>query len=283
MFVPRPMSAPAVTSDVVSSLAAFRGATRELGAVDWARPTDCPGWDVHDVVAHVVTFEAFLDGEPAPEVDPEGTDVADPHVRNEIGRLNEAWVASWRGRPPRDLLDGMDDLVQRRTRELAEVDDEDLAVVGWSPVGEVARSRFLQIRVLDIWFHEQDIREATGRPARSDRDVVERVVSELTHGLAFVVARRAGASDGTRVRFAVDPDDGADPIVLDIEVVDGRGKVSSAETPSPTATIAAELGAFGRLVGGRRPPEAMLDSGRVSLDGDVELGRRVVEHLGFMI
>ncbi|MBF6331618.1 maleylpyruvate isomerase N-terminal domain-containing protein [Nocardia transvalensis] len=27
---------------------------RTLAAADWARPTICPGWDVHDVTAHIL-------------------------------------------------------------------------------------------------------------------------------------------------------------------------------------------------------------------------------------
>jgi uncharacterized protein (TIGR03083 family) len=30
------------------------GLLRELDAADWQRPTVCPGWSVHDIVAHVV-------------------------------------------------------------------------------------------------------------------------------------------------------------------------------------------------------------------------------------
>ncbi|WP_091807481.1 maleylpyruvate isomerase N-terminal domain-containing protein [Prauserella marina] len=33
---------------------AFVGLLREFTAEDWTRPTVCPGWTVHDVVAHVL-------------------------------------------------------------------------------------------------------------------------------------------------------------------------------------------------------------------------------------
>lgn len=278
MTLPRPMSAPAVTADVIASLTAFRDAVGALGEDDWGLPTDCPGWDVQDVVAHVVTFEAFLDGESTP---PAGSDRS--HVRNDIGRLNEAWIDSRRGRPGQDLLAELDLLVDRRADEMAQLADDDLGVVGWSPVGEVPRSRFLQVRVLDVWFHEQDIREATGRPGPTRPEVVDRVLSELTHGLAFVVGRRSDAPDGSVVRFSVRSDHVRDPTVIDVAVIDGRGRWSDEAPADPAATIGADLAAFTRLVGGRRPPSELLEHGRVTLEGDRELGRRVVENLGFMI
>lgn len=38
----------------------------ELDPDDWLLPTDCPGWSVHDNVAHVATFERMLQGHPPP-------------------------------------------------------------------------------------------------------------------------------------------------------------------------------------------------------------------------
>ena len=58
----------------------------------WARPTDCPGWSVQDNVAHMIGTERMLLGEQpdAPPVDDA------PHVRNDIGKANEQWIASYR-------------------------------------------------------------------------------------------------------------------------------------------------------------------------------------------
>ena len=36
----------------------------ELGDDDWSAPTDCPGWTVRDVLAHLVHIEtALVEGE----------------------------------------------------------------------------------------------------------------------------------------------------------------------------------------------------------------------------
>ena len=86
----------------VAALAAEWQAITELCAAlsdpEWAAPTDCPGWSVQDNVSHIIGTERMLLGDPAPEVD-----VGDvPHVHNEIGRMNELWIAerAARGHPP---------------------------------------------------------------------------------------------------------------------------------------------------------------------------------------
>ncbi|MFA9430149.1 maleylpyruvate isomerase N-terminal domain-containing protein [Egicoccus sp. AB-alg2] len=69
-------------------LAAHRGllaATEGLDARAWSTPTGCPGWDVHDQLAHCIgTERMMLDDAPAAvAVDGAG------HVRNDLGRLVE--------------------------------------------------------------------------------------------------------------------------------------------------------------------------------------------------
>lgn len=278
MVDPVPSSQGSVTSDVAASLASFGSVVEELEPEEWAVPTDCPGWDVADVVAHVVTFEAMLDGDPTPE-----SAIDDAHVRNEIGRSNELWVQSWRGRPHVELVAALDRLVQRRTAELAAMEPGDLDALGWSPVGEVPRSRFLQIRVLDVWFHEQDIREAIGRPGGFDPAVVSRVLAEVRNALGYAVGRRGVVADGTSVRFdLVLPGTSELFDTMEVVVLDGRG-VLVTPSSSPTVTVGADVSGFTRLVGGRRSGSALVADGRVSLGGDVTLGEQVIAGLGYMI
>src|SRR5437016_5778549 len=60
----------------------------------WLLPTDCPGWSVQDHVAHMIGTERMLLGE-----QPEAPPVDDaPHVRNDIGKANEQWIATYRAR-----------------------------------------------------------------------------------------------------------------------------------------------------------------------------------------
>ena len=60
----------------------------------WKMLTDLPGWTVHDNVAHMIGTERMLLGEqPDAGADDAG---AAPHVRNDIGKANEQWIANYR-------------------------------------------------------------------------------------------------------------------------------------------------------------------------------------------
>ncbi len=272
------MDPDAISADVLASLEQFRDLVGGLEPADWSTPTDCPGWDVHDVVAHVVGFEAALDGAPTPQVD-----FDDQHVRNDIGRMNEAWVESLRSRSDAELLEDLERLVERRRERLAAMTPDDFAQVGWSPVGDVPHARFLQVRTLDVWFHEQDVREAVGRPGNLDGPAADRALSEVLGAIGYVVGKRGGAPDGSSVRFELSVPGSSDaPRHIDV-VVDGRARVIDDLDGAPTVTIATDVGTFVRLVGGRRDAQELLDAGRVTLEGDRELGERIVRNLAYMI
>ena len=50
------------SADVVALL-------RSLDEDDWSRPTDCPGWDVKAVAAHLAHLESVLAGRPQDHVE----------------------------------------------------------------------------------------------------------------------------------------------------------------------------------------------------------------------
>jgi hypothetical protein len=97
--------------------------------------------------------------------------------------------------------------------------------------------------------------------------------------LGFVVGKQAGAPDGTSVRFDLTGGSGR---IVDV-VVEGRARVVEEPLARPTVTITVPVVLFTRLVGGRTLPAAHLADGSVTVEGDVDLGRRVVDKLAYMI
>lgn len=238
---------------------------------EWARPTACPGWSVQDNVAHVIGTESLLLGRPAPDVA-----LADDlsHVRNDIGRVNEQWVASYRPRAPEEVLADLRGVIAERRAALDAMDQAAFDADSFTPAGPDTYGRFMCIRVMDIWFHEQDIREATGRPGHLEGLAPTAVLDEVTRALGFVVGKRAAAPDGTSVRFEL-----TGPLSRRIDVaVDGRARVVDALPDEPNVTLEVPGDHFMRLVGGRGA-----DAGRVTVTGDEALGRAVVANLGYMI
>jgi uncharacterized protein (TIGR03083 family) len=243
----------------------------ELPDDAWSTPSPLPGWDVRANVAHVIGTEAWLLGEQPPE--PDG--VAPDHVRNPIGELNEQWVAGLRDETPADLLARLRDVTGRRLADLDAMSDQEWHAVGFTPAGEDAYGRFMQIRVFDCWMHEQDIRAAVGRPGHDDGVAVETTLDEIANALGYVVGKRAGATPGSSVTFELTGPAGRTIHVL---VADRATVVPSLDGPA-TTTIRLPVVAFTRLAGGRadaRPEDA-------TVEGDAELAARVLDRLGYTI
>ena len=243
----------------------------DLGADDADRPTACPGWSVKDHLSHIVGTEAMLLGRDNPQVDlPDDL----PHVRNDIGRFNEAWVEWYRPRPPTEVASDLRQVVDERRRALAGMDQAAFAEDSFTPAGPDTYGRFMRIRVMDMWTHEQDIREALDRPGHLEGLAPAMALDEVSTALGYVVGKKAAAPAGSAVRIEL-----TGPLArrIDIEVGD-RARIVDALAGEPTTTLTVPGDHFMRLVGGRGA-----DPGRVSVEGDPALGAAIVGNLAFMI
>lgn len=153
---------------------------RDLSEDDADRPTDCPGWTVRDVLAHMVGVEQVLQGAPQPEVELPDLD----HVTNEFDRYMEQHVHIRRQLPLSAVADELAGLRSRRIPTLRALASQGDPVVS-SPFQEAPMSTAMPIRVLDLWAHEQDIRRSVGLPERTDcpaaRVAMERALLGWTH------------------------------------------------------------------------------------------------------
>lgn len=251
--------------------AAIVDLAERLEGSEWGLSTACPGWTVQDNVAHVIGIEAMLLGRPTPEVTlPDDL----PHVRNDVGRVNEQWIQAYRSRTPADVLVDLRGAVAERRAALAGMDQAAFEAESFTPAGQDTYGRFMRIRTMDIWMHEQDIREAVGRPGHDAGAAAEAALDEMTAALGFVVGKRAGAPEGTSLRFELTGPAGR---VIDVEVGDRARVVDALEGP-PTATLTMPALLFTRLCGGRGA-----DAAAVDVSGDRALGSAVAGSLGFMI
>jgi uncharacterized protein (TIGR03083 family) len=244
----------------------------------WSTATQCPAWTVQDQVAHVIGTESFLAGRPGPVATEPPVEA--PHVKNQIGIANEAWVESLRPRSPAEVLGILRDVLGERRRQLAERSTDGFDELGPSPVGKVPYREFMNVRVMDIWVHEQDVRRAVGRPGNRTGAVAEAAIGRFVPAMAFVVGKKAAAPDGSSVSFVLT---GESARHFDVEVGDGRATVVEVgnDQPSVTLTMAAET--WWCLSMGRWDGPTARRQGLVTIDGDEALGERVIDNLVFMI
>jgi hypothetical protein len=137
----------------------------------------------------------------------------------------------------------------------------------------------MQIRVFDCWLHEQDIRDAVGRPGHESGLAVEVVLDEMATALGFVVGKKAGATTGQRVTFAL-TDGGAVVREMHVEVGERAAVVPVLSGPA-TVVLTMPVGVMTRRCAGRVGADELLD--QVVIDGDAALAARILENQSYTI
>lgn len=283
---------PAAPEDLPGLVAAYQQTTqaiidlgRSCSDADFDLPTACPGWTVKDQISHVVGLESWLH---TGEV-PKATVPDYAHVRNEAGSFVERSVEARRRMLGTKVVDELETVVARRVEQLTAPDLTLETVVrgawGPAPVGESLRTR-----ILDIWTHEQDIRQALGRPGDLDSGGAAVFMDLLFAQLPKLVARNAGVEPGNVVIFHVTgPVMGRAGVWVEApEAGDDGGKprgiplfsgIAHDGDPQDTfTTITLSTDAITRRAAGR----GEVDDIHFTVHGDEDVARRVLEHLVFV-
>lgn len=241
---------------------------RSLEDEDWSRPTDCPGWDVRAVAAHLAHLESELAGNPQEDVQvPELAHVASP-----MGAYTERGPVARRGRATDAIVDELEASAATRLAALRADPPTDGSVRAPVTPGDIGWTweTLLSNRALDVWMHEQDVRRAVGRPGGLDSAAARHTVGVFARGFGYVVGKRVAPPAGTTVRLDVS---GAQPLHLAVQVgEDGRATPVREDPPEPTVTLRMDTETYVLLSGGRRGPAAV----HVEVLGDAGLGGRVL-------
>jgi uncharacterized protein (TIGR03083 family) len=246
-----------------------------LADEQWQAQTPLPGWTVHDVTAHLIGTESMLQGVATPDADIDISTLK--HVRNDVGAMNERWVRKLRGVSPAELLDRFRATTAQRREELTAIGEDAWNQVTATPAGPDTYGRFMRARDFDCWMHLQDIRDALAEPADDPTGPAARLaLDEMTASMGFVVGKLGGAPDGSRVAIVLTGSLGR---TINVAVEDRGRVVDDFGGEEPTATITLDGLLFTRLAGGR----TTVDHGAITYGGDEAVGRRIVEHLNYVI
>lgn len=174
-----------------------------LDAPDWARPTSCPGWTVKDVALHVAGDDLSMlsiarDGDLSGRLLARDRD----DLVAALNAKNHDWVAANRGLSPRTIRG----LLGWLGGELAVYyDGIDLRSVGrvlWAADGPVPMWLDVAQDLTEHWLHQQQIREATGRPGLRDGEWLGIVLRTLMWAVPHHY-RSVEATPGTVVAVSV--------------------------------------------------------------------------------
>ncbi|WP_161937819.1 maleylpyruvate isomerase family mycothiol-dependent enzyme [Serinicoccus chungangensis] len=262
-----------------------------LREAEWDLPTDCPGWRVRDHVAHTVHIEDYLSGSEHPVVE-ERIEVGSPeHVRNEGGVWMEQGVRSRAALTPDQLLAELRGLVEIRSADLYARDLALDSTVRSIRDKETSFERLVRLRLCDVWTHEQDIREAVGRPGSLDGDGAATWTATVLEALPQVVLRQVQPEPGTvvilestgpatgRAGVRIDVDEDGEPVAH--ELFTGHSAEEGDDVPvtdsgeEAVTTISLSTHALARRTAGR----ASTEDTAYHVQGDEELARAVLDAL----
>jgi len=233
--------------------------------------TGCPGWTVRDTVAHIVDLESLLIGRQRPDhAIPEDL----PYIRNAPGKFMEIGVDARRGVTFHDLLAEYEDVTTQRLSRLEDLEDSQLDEMGQGFFRPSKVRSFLAIRVFDLWSHEQDLRRALGNPGGFGGIPAAHSRERMIMGAGNTIQERLSPAAGTSIVFDITGPGGA----LRAIMFDGERGQAGADLPeTPTTTLRLDLNTLTVLACGRS--DDPLASSRVVVEGDQNLGRRVLEDL----
>lgn len=201
----RPLGPIVVHEELRETNEALVDLLRSLGDADWHRPTVHRDRTVKDLAAHLldgslrrlaVQRDGFV-GEPF-----SGGGFAD--LVAFIQRLNREWIVAARRLSPQMLV-----------RMIAEADAEVLALfegidldapaafgVAWA--GEATSAHWFDVarEYTEKWHHQQQIRDAVGRPDLASRRHMMPVIATFVRGLPHAY-RGVDAPEGTKVQLSI--------------------------------------------------------------------------------
>lgn len=235
---------------------------RSLTRREWRLPTACPGWTVHDQVAHLAGTEAALLGRPtsdAPELPPLA------HLRSSSAREVEVEVQARRGVADDVLLDELDDVVAERIARLRAAPPSPGDRLPFLEGRTLSARTALTLRALDAWTHGEDIRRAVDAEPDLHALAAELTVDQFLRGLAGVI-ERSDAPAGSVVQFEVtEPIERTEVVAFDAE-----------PTASPTVVVRMDPGTFCARASGRITAAAA-EAAAIVVRGDLPLARRILE------
>jgi uncharacterized protein (TIGR03083 family) len=247
----------------------------DLEEHEWKRHTELPGWTVQDNLVHLSAVESMSLGRPWRGH--EATDLQ--HVKNDIGRSNEHAVDSRRGWSGAQALAEFHVLTTERITKLRALDEHGFGGESWTPVGPGTVRDLLPFRIFDSWVHEQDMRRAVGREGDLASGAALLTQNLMVDAMPYVIGKKVAPPDGSTVVFSLA---GQLPREFAVLVLDGRAAGFDEIPADPTVRLTLGWITFERLACGRVDPRLCLAAGEVRIDGDADLGRRVVAELNYM-
>ena len=185
------------------------GLLEGLSEADWERPTAAPLWSVRDIAAHLLGGDVWMLASKRDRFHPPDSEKQEyRQLVDLVNRLNAEWVLAARRMSPRLLIEFLAFTGPEVDACFAALDPMAMGgPVSWAGPQPVPQWFDIAREFTERWHHQQQIRDATGRPPLYDpyflAPVLEAFVRALPHNY-----RDTTAPPGTVVRFQISGDAG---------------------------------------------------------------------------
>lgn len=253
----------------------------DLTPEEWGRPTICPGWSVQDIAAHLLADDVGRlsrgrDGHSNPDF-ATGLDIATlPGLIAAIDRQNALWVEAMRRASPPVLID----LLRLTGEQTASYFTTlDLAAIGgpvdW--IGPEPAPVWLDLarEYTERWVHQQQIRDAVGRPGLQEPEWFAPVLAAFVLGLPRALG--TAGEPGETVLFTITGEAGGQWLARRNAV---GWIVATGRSEAPTAAVTLDQDSAWRLFTRGITPHQARQVARLS--GVPELTARALETVSIL-
>lgn len=254
----------------------------DLSGEEWRAPTASASWDVKDVVAHLLDGDVrrlslHRDGLEA-DAPPGAPDDYESLVAY-LDELNATWIAAARRMSPGLLLELTAFTTPRVVAYLRELDPGGTARFSVAWAGESVSESWFDVarEYTEKWHHQQQIREAVGRPLLTGREWLRPLVSTLIRGVPPVYERHAGDVGTTRVGIEVGGSVGRRWLLTNEP---GPWRLFEAEGDPVETRVAMDDDTAWRMLTNRLSGKEAVE--RLEVTGDRALGELVARTVSYM-
>lgn len=249
-----------------------------LQPADWARPTVCPGWTVHDIVAHILNdylrrLSGSRDGF-------SGAVFADDEtLPTYLARVNNEFVRAMRQCSPATMVDMLAHLGPQLDAVWADIELDGPAHLNVSWADATTSPAWLDIArdYTEYWVHQQQIRDAVSEPGADEPRLLNPVVVAFLHAVPFAL-REHPRTAGTAVGFDVTgPAGGQWALISD----GAQWDLAAGSVPDPAAVVRMDQDTLWRLAS--RGISAEQGRQRAELHGDKQLSEAAASLLAVVL
>jgi len=258
---------------------ALVGLLESLSSEEWLAPTRVQGWTVKDVAGHLVKGELGIlsrprDGYSIPGVSINGWD----DLVALINRLNSTWVEAARMLSPRVICDLLRWAAPQAEEYFASLDPRATGVpVDWVSAEPAPHWLDLAREYTERWHHQQQIRDAVGKPGLKEARYLAPVLDAFVRALPRTFQQVKGRL-GKQVKVTITGEAGGTWCLLREESNEWHLYLGAGDSPTSEVTLGQD-DAWRLFTKGLKPEEARQ---RAQITGDSALAAKVFDTISIL-